>query len=261
MAATTLVTAPRPPVIHLSPRASTLVIRAGLLAGLAVAWEALSWSRLLIREVTPPLEAIATAIVKLLSTGTFYVNAGVSVVEVLASLAIGSALGVATGIVLGASPFLSRAYEPFVYYLAPTPRIILFPVTIMWFGLGMPSKIALGAVSAFFAVALSTAAGMRRIDPVLVRVGVSFRLSRLDMARKIYMPAMRMPIVTGIQLGFSGAFLAVLLAETKLSNQGLGYVIMEVYARFDMPALYGVLLIAFALAGAANQLLGRLARR
>ncbi len=261
MVATTLVAAPRPGILHLSPRASTLAIRAGLLAGLAVAWEALSWSGLLIREVTPPLEAIAAAIVKLLSTGTFYGNAGVSVVEVLASLAIGSALGVATGIVLGASPFLSRAYEPFIYYLAPTPRIILFPVTIMWFGLGMPSKIALGAVSAFFTVALSTAAGMRRIDPVLIRVGVSFRLSRLDMARKIYLPAMRVPIVTGIQLGFSGAFLAVLLAETKLSNQGLGYVIMQVYARFDMPALYGVLLIAFALAGAANQMLGRLARR
>ncbi len=261
MVATTLVARPRPTKFQLSPRAWTLTIRAGLLAGLAIMWEVLSWSGLLLRDVTPPLEAIAAAVARLLSTGTFYVNAGVSIIEVLLSLAIGSVLGVALGIVLGASRFLSRAYEPFVYFLAPTPRIILFPVTIMWFGLGMPSKIALGAISAFFTVALSTAAGMRRIDPVLVRVGVSFRLSRLDMARKIYLPAMRVPIVTGIQLGFSGAFLAVLLAETKLSNQGLGYVIMEVYARFDMPALYGVLLIAFALAGAANQLLGRLARR
>ena len=261
MVATTLVTVPRRAAFRLSPRVTTLAIRVGLVALLAVAWEALSWSGLLIRDVTPPLEAIVAAIVTLLSTASFYGNAGVSIIEVLASLAIGSVLGVATGMVLGSSLFLSRAYEPIVYYLAPTPRIILFPVTIMWFGLGMPSKIALGAVSAFFTVALSTAAGMRRIDPVLVRVGVSFRLSPPQMARKIYLPAMRFPIVTGIQLGFSGAFLAVLLAETKLSNQGLGYVIMEVYARFDMPALYGVLLIAFALAGAANQLLGRLARR
>ena len=242
------------------PPSSKLLIRAGLLVGLAVLWEALAWSGLLIREVSPPLEQIASAIVRLMSTRAFYLNLGVSAIEVVASLAIGGVLGMLVGVALGASRFVSKAYEPWVYYLAPTPRIVLFPVMLMWFGLGISSKVALGALSAFFTVALSTAAGWRRVNPVLVRVGQTLNATRWQILRKIYLPAMRVPVLTGVQLGFGNAFISVLLSETKLSNQGLGYMIMQVYQRFDMPALYGLLLIAFVLAAAANQFLGRLAR-
>jgi NitT/TauT family transport system permease protein len=71
---------------------------------------------------------------------------------------------------------------------------------------------------------------------------------------------MRVPILNGIRLGMGTAIITVLLAETKLSNQGLGYMIMQIYMRFDMPGLYALLIVIFALAGLCNTIIGRLAR-
>jgi ABC-type nitrate/sulfonate/bicarbonate transport system permease component len=236
---------------------STNMIRAGIFFGMAICWEALSRSGLLFRDVVPSLFSIWASIWKLVSSPVFYANLQVTAWEIFASLAIGSGLGIAVGIILGANRFLGAAFEPYVYYLAPTPRIIFFPVMIMWFGVGIASKIALGALSCFFTVALSTAGGMREVDKVLIRVGRSFRATQWQMATKIYLPAMRAPVLNGIRLGFGTATVTALLAETKLSNQGLGFMIMQIYARFDMPSLYGLLIIVFILAGIGNLILGK----
>ena len=130
---------------------------------------------------------------------------------------------------------------------------------IMWFGVGPSSKIALGALSCFFPIALSTAAGMRQIDAVLIRVGRSFRATTAQMVTKIYLPAMREPIVNGVRLGLGVAVIATLLAETKLSNRGIGYLIIQAYSTFDMPRMYAILIAMFALAIGANALVGRFA--
>jgi ABC-type nitrate/sulfonate/bicarbonate transport system permease component len=119
---------------------------------------------------------------------------------------------------------------------------------IMWFGVGPASKVAMGALSCFFPVALCTAAGMRQIDPVLIRVGRSFHAAAWQMAAKIYLPAMRPPILTGVRLGLGVAIIGTLLAETKLSNRGVGYLIIQSYTTFDMPQMYALLIILFVIA-------------
>ncbi len=245
--------------IAATPR-NVLALRLAVAVFVLCVWEGLSRSGLFYGEVIPSLLAIFASMGKLLIDPIFWRNLQVTMVETVASLAIGAGFGITVGIVLGANRFLMRAFEPVVYYLSPTPRIILFPVMIMWFGVGPASKIALGALSAFFAIALSTAAGMRQIDPILIRVGRSFRANVWQMAFKIYLPAMRVPILNGIRLGMGTAIITVLLGETKLSNQGLGYMIMQVYTRFDMPGLYALLMLVFILAGAVNALIGHSAR-
>jgi ABC-type nitrate/sulfonate/bicarbonate transport system permease component len=235
----------------------TNILRIAIVLFVAIAWESLSRSGLLFRDVVPSLLAIGKAIYVLLTSPVFYANLKVTAWEIFLSLAIGSSLGIFVGILLGANRFMSMAYEHYVYYLAPTPRIIFFPVMIMWFGVGIASKIALGALSCFFTVALSTAGGMRQIDKVLIRVGKSFRATPWQMGTKIYLPAMRVPVLNGIRLGFGTATVTCLLAETKLSNQGLGYMIMQIYSRFDMPSLYALLIIVFVLAGIGNLILGK----
>jgi ABC-type nitrate/sulfonate/bicarbonate transport system permease component len=145
-----------------------------------------------------------------------------------------------------------------LYYLGPTPKIIFFPVMIMWFGVGSGSKIAMGAISCFFPIVISTASGMRQIDGVLIRVGRSFRATTWQMIVKIYLPAMRAPIVTGARLGLGLAIIGTLLAETKLSNRGIGYLIIQAYATFDMPRMYALLIVLFVVAIGANVVIGRL---
>lgn len=251
-------------VLSGAPAADTrrvLWLRVGIVAGILVAWQALALSGLLFRDVVPSLAAIASAVLRLLGDPGFYLNLGVTLSEIGVALLIGGIAGVAVGLVLGANPFLARAYEPFVYYLGPTPKIIFFPIMIMWFGVGAGSKIAMGALSCFFPIAISIAGGMRQIEPVLVRVGRSFRASPLQMTTKIYLPAMREPIINGVRLGLGIAIIGTLLAETKLSNKGLGYLIIQAYAVFDMPKMYALLILLFVIAIGANVLIGKLAGR
>jgi len=235
----------------------TLLRVAIILAVLAI-WEFLSHSGWLYRDVVPSLLAIGHALIELLTSGHYYFNLGVTAAEIGAALAIGGLSGMAVGIALGANRFLSKAYEGYIYYLGPTPKIIFFPVMIMWFGVGPESKVALGALSCFFPVALSVAAGMRQIDKVLIRVGRSFRARTWQMVMKIYLPAMRHPIINGARLGLGVALIGTLLAETKLSNIGIGFLIIRAYDTFDMPRMYAMLIVLFVLAIGANALVGRL---
>ena len=235
----------------------TLLRATIILATLAI-WEILADSGWLYRDVVPSLLRILHALADLLSRADYYRHLGVTAAEIGTALAIGGLSGLAAGILLGANRFLARAFEPYLYYLGPTPKIIFFPVMIMWFGLGSASKIALGTLSCFFPVALSVAAGMRQIDKVQIRVGRSFRATPWQMVIKIYLPAMRHPIINGVRLGFGFALIGVLLAETKLSSAGIGFLIIQAYSVFDMPRMYAMLIVLFVLAIGANALIGRL---
>ena len=236
-----------------------MALRVVIVTAILGAWEAVARSGWLFRDVVPTLPVIARAIARMLGDPAFYTNLEVTALEIAAALAIGGTGGVVVGLVLGANRFLSRAYEGFVYYLGPTPKIIFFPIMILWFGTGAGSKIAMGAVSCFFPIAISVASGMREIPPVLIRVGHSFRANAWQMARLVYLPAMRAPIVNGVRLGFGIAVIGTLLAETKLSNRGLGYLIIQSYTTFDMPRMYALLIVLFIIAIGLNALIGRYA--
>jgi len=238
-----------------------LALRVAIVTSILVAWEALSASGLLFRDVVPSLGAIGRALVRLLGTPEFYSHLSTSAGEVGAGLAIGAALGLAAGILLGANRFAADAYEALIHYLGPTPKIIFFPVMIMWFGVGAGSKVAMAAVSCFFPIAISAAAGMRGIDRVLIRVGRSFRAGTWQMVSKIYLPAMRAPVLNGLRLGLGVAIIGTLLAETKLSNRGVGHLIIQAYATFDMPRMYALLTVVFVIAIGLNALIGYAGRR
>jgi ABC-type nitrate/sulfonate/bicarbonate transport system permease component len=234
------------------------LLRVAIILGVLALWEFLAHSGWLYRDVVPSLLAIGRALYGLLASPDFWFNLGVTAGEIGVALTIGSVAGLAVGLLLGVNRFLSKAYEPYLYYLGPTPKIIFFPIMIMWFGVGVESKIALGALSCFFPVVLSVAAGMRQIDKVLIRVGESFRAGPWQMAMKIYLPAMRHPVINGVRLGLGFALIGTLLAETKLSNKGVGFLIIQAYSIFDMPRMYAMLIVLFVLAIGANALVGRL---
>ena len=237
---------------------SVALLRIAIILAVLSAWEFLAHSGWLYRDVVPSLLSISRALLKLLSDPNYYFHLGVTSAEIGAALAIGGSAGLVVGLLLGGNRFLAKAFEPYLYYLGPTPKIIFFPIMIMWFGVGPESKVALGTLSCFFPVALSVAAGMRQIDKVLIRVGLSFRASTLQMVQKVYLPAMRHPIINGVRLGFGFALIGTLLAETKLSNKGIGFLIIQTYSIFDMPGMYAMLIVLFVLAIGVNALIGKL---
>ena len=235
-----------------------LAVRIAIVVAVLVLWEGVAASGLLLRDVVPSLLTIGKAVGKVLASGDFYANLAITASEIGVGLLLGGLSGIAVGILLGANRFLAHAYEALIHYLGPTPKIIFFPVMIMWFGVGSGSKIAMSAVSCFFPIVISVAAGMRQIDRVLIRVGQSFRATTWQMVTRIYLPAMRAPLVNGVRLGLGVAIIGTLLAETKMSNRGIGYLIIQAYSTFDMPRMYALLLVLFVLSIGANALIGRL---
>jgi ABC-type nitrate/sulfonate/bicarbonate transport system permease component len=228
---------------------------------LIVAWEALSYSGLFYKGVLPSTVLIVPAVIDLLTDPTFYRHLAVSLGEILAGLGIAAALAIPLGILFGARRFLGRVVAPYVTALATTPKIVFLPIVMLAFGIGPESKTALGALSAFFPIVLSTTAGVVHVSPVHLNVGRSFNLSTWQMVRKIYLPSLVQPILTGLRLGLGVAIIGVLLGEIKLSNAGLGFHAGDFYSQYRIPHLYAVLILIFTLAVAANTAMGLIARK
>src|ERR1044071_8444198 len=169
------------------------VVKNAIFAAMGAPATAVGSLNAILGKVTPSLLTIGQSLLELLghadlkwliSIGgwqrdlwipAFYWHLYVTIAEVAAAMVIGGLSGLIVGLALGANPFVSAAFERYLYYLRPPPKIVFFPVMIMWFGVGRESKVAMGTVSCFFPIALSVAAGMRQIDQVLIRVGRSFR--------------------------------------------------------------------------------------
>ena len=253
VAVTARASAPAKPLLR-----PVTLLRIALIVGVLALWQAIAESGLLYRDVVPSLLAIGGALIETLADPGFYFHLYTTSYEIALAMLFGGVSGLVVGLLLGGSPLLSKAYEVYLYYLGPCPKIIFFPLMILWFGIGPGSKTAMGAISCFFPIALNAAGGMREIDAVLIRVGQSFRASTWQMVTKIYLPAMRYPVINGVRLGLGVALIGTLLAETKLSNRGMGFLVIQAYDFFRMPEMYALLIILFVIAIGANALIGRL---
>lgn len=236
-------------------------IRIFTLVAILAIWELVARSGLLYQDVVPSLLKITKAFGLLLIDPTTWRHFAVSAWEIGAGLTIGYILGVLFGLVAGTRRFFGAAVAPYVDGIATAPKIVFLPIVMLLVGTGIGSKLALGALSAFFPVAINMAASVRQVPNIFVRVGHSFRLSRWQMATRIYLPALRPSLVTSLRLGFGLAVVGVLLAEIKLSNAGLGFLANEHYSHYRVPDLYAVLVLVFIVAVGLNSLMGRFADR
>ena len=245
----------------MNERRRVFAIQAITVVAVLAAYEALARSHLLYAGVVPPLWDIGVAFAGVVHDPATYSNLAVSLAEIAAGFAVATVAGVLAGIAVGARPWLGEAVGPYLDGIAAAPKIVFFPIAILLFGVGPASKAALGALSAFFPVALTVAAAVRRIDPVFVRVGRSFNASQAQMIAKVYLPALVPSIVNGMRLGLGLAIIGVLLGEIKLSDRGIGFLTIDEYNHFRIPQMYATLILIFILAVGANALIGRLEAR
>lgn len=243
------------------PRQSVLVVRIATVLAVWVIWEVLARSGLIYEGVVPSSILVLQGMARELSGAEFYRDAGITAYEVVVGFAFGTIAGVAVGLALGLRRFAETAAAPYVQGLAATPKIIFLPILMLLFGVDSGSKIAMGAVSAFFPVVVATSAGMRGVNPVLVRVASSFNASAWQVVRKVYLPSLIDPAIVGMRLGLGVATIGVLLAEIKFSKAGLGHLAIQYYNFFRVADMYAVLLLTFALAVAANALMGYVGSR
>ena len=240
---------------------SVTAIRAATLLAIWAAWEALAQSGLVYEGIVPSSLAVAVAVFRQLSQQEIYVDMLQTAYEVIVGFAVGSLAGVSAGLLLGACRFVDRAAAPYVQGLAATPKIVFLPILMLALGVGAGSKIGMGALSAFFPILIATAEGMQGVSPTLLRVAHSFNASGLQIVRTVILPSLVEPILTGMRLGLGVAIVGVLLAEIKFARAGLGHLAIQHYNFLRTADMYAVLLITFALALAANALIGAAGRR
>jgi NitT/TauT family transport system permease protein len=181
--------------------------------------------------------------------------------SVLGGFAIAAALAVPLGVLLGASRLVGSIFEPLINGLFAVPRIILYPVLLAMFGVGVAAKLWMAMLSAFFPIVMNVSAGVRDVNPTLVKLGRSVHCSRFGLVRKIYLPAATPTVMVGLRIGFSIAFIATIIAEIFASPTGLGRLIQRAYATQDFARMWGIVLLISVIAFAINLAMWSIERR
>ena len=143
------------------------------------------------------------------------------------ALMIAIGVGLAIGFSLGSVRRAAEVFEPVLTAIYSIPKITLYPILLLVFGLGMPAKIAFGAIHGVIPIAIFTLNGVRNVRPVLATTGEVMKLSQFDMVRRILFPAALPEIFTGLRIGFSLTLIGTLLGEMFASQRGIGFLMMN----------------------------------
>jgi NitT/TauT family transport system permease protein len=210
--------------------------------------------------ITPPLRTFAFA-VELFSRASFWNHVGATMTAFAMALTISTVAGVAVGLLLGLRRFAGEVAEPILSSLYTIPKVTLYPVMLLIFGLGLSAKVAFGVIHGMIPVVLFTIAAVRNVQPVLLRTARVLRLSSTQTALTVLAPAVMPEIITGLRVGFALSLLGVLIGEMFASQRGLGFLIINGMEVHDVRMMTTVTLIVVVFAIAANGLLLALDRR
>jgi len=197
----------------------------------------------------------------LLASPRFWPHAVETAQAFAAALAIAVAAGLLIGFVLGLSRFAAAAFEPVLVALYSIPKVTLYPIVLLAFGLGLPAKVAFGAIHGLIPVALFTINGVRNVRPVLLKAGRVLGLSRVELVRRVLLPAALPEIFSGLRIGFSLTLIGTVLGEMFASQRGLGSLLMSAIGLHNVDVIMAVTLQMVAFAATVSSLLLAVDRR
>lgn len=209
-------------------------------------WESLGRVGALDPRFFPPPSAIASTFVRLLLSGELLDHITISLSRIAIGFVFGAVPALALGILMGLNRFVRAALRPMVGALYPIPKTAIFPLLLLMFGLGEPSKYAFVAIGVFFLVLLNTMAGVMSIEQVYLDVGKNFGAKPRDIFFTIALPGALPHILNGIRLAWGIALLLVVVAEQSASRSGLGAFIWGTWQTFQIDQMYvGLVIISF----------------
>jgi NitT/TauT family transport system permease protein len=204
---------------------------------------------------------MAVELTKILASGEYSTDIASSIGNVLISTVLSVALGFIVGLILYSAPNLRAALEPLLASYYSVPIFIFYPVFISLFGVGSGAIIAIAVLLAIASMTTATLSGLDRIPPVLRKTGRMYRMSRLETAVMIELPAAAPYLFTGIKLSVAYSFIGVIASEFILSGSGIGYAIAYAYNNFENGHMYALMLLIIVLAAGVNTLLNSIDKR
>ena len=179
----------------------------------------------------------------------------------LQALAISWMGGVGIGVLLGGHRLSGEVAEPLLVGIYSLPKITLYPVILLLFGLGMPAKVAFGALHGIIPVALFTMNAVRNVNRTYLRAGRAMRLTPAQTIRHILIPATLPEIFTGLRIGFSLTLLGTMLGELFASQRGLGFLLMTAIDLNDVQTILAIAVLISLFAVSASSILLAVDRR
>jgi len=190
---------------------------------------------------------IAGTLWNMFATGSIWTPLRVSASAFALGLALAIAAGLPLGVLIGRSATLNAMIDPFITAFNATPRLVFLPLLMLWFGIGIWSKIAVVFIGALFPLLINTQEGVRNADKLLINVVRSFGASEWDIARLVVMPNALPFIIVGLRLAIGRAVLGVVVAEFFGSQEGLGVVMVRAASSFKVDVVFAGLIVFAAL--------------
>ncbi len=205
--------------------------------------------------------AIGERLWELASSGMLFIHSATTLWQALLGIAIGLPVGVGCGVLLTAWPRVARVVEPFWMSLYSLPRIALAPLFVIWFGIGLLSKVMLVFSLVVFVFVLNAQQGLREVDRDLLSLMRTMRASRLYVFRRVQLPAIVPWILAALRINVGLALIGSVLAEMLGANRGLGWYIAHAGGRLDTTGVFAGLVALMIIALLINEVIGRVERR
>jgi len=195
---------------------------------------------------TTPSHVVGT-LWSMFATGSIWAPLGVSAGAFALGLGIAIVVALPLGVLLGRSATLSALFDPFITAFNATPRLVFLPLVMLWFGLGLWSKVVIVFIGALFPLLINTYEGVRNADKLLINVVRSFGADEWAVARLVVVPNALPYIMVGLRLAVGRAILGVVVAEFFGSTEGLGVVMVRAASSYHVDVVFAGLIVFAAL--------------
>jgi NitT/TauT family transport system permease protein len=230
-----------------------------LFLGIVLLWQALHW---IAGDVALTSPAVTFRhLWNLMATSDFWLDVAETGRAFLYGVLISLIGGVGIGALLGLNRTAGTVSEPILIALYSLPKVTLYPVVLLCFGLGLSAKVAFGAMHGLIPVAIFTMNAIMQLKPVYWRAARSMRLSPRQTILTVALPAVVPEVIAGARIGFSLTLLGVLIGEMFASQRGLGFQITRAMGLGDISTIMAIAVFLSAFAVASNMLLLLLDRK
>ncbi len=210
--------------------------------------------------IIPPPIAVWESFLDLISSPSTLRHTWITLYETLAGFVIACIVGVGLGTVLGKTPWLERAVNPFIVATQVVPKVALVPLFILWFGFGPESKIIIAAVLAFFPILTNTMLGVKSIDLGHKDVMTVLNASRWQAFITLELPSSLPAIVTGMEVGIVLAIIGAVVGEYLGGSTGLGHLAVASLNDFKVGMMFAVIILLTLIGFVLYMLIGLLRR-
>lgn len=235
------------------------IIVARILVGIAFLafWE-FSSGRLIDKLFVSSPSAVFARLWKWTWDGTLINNLSITLYATALGFLFGSLVGFALGLLFGRYRAVAEILDPYITALYSIPKIALAPLFIIWFGIGIESKVAVSASIVFFVVFLNTYAGVRDVNPLYINAIRIMVGKQWHVLTSVIMPSATSWVITGLKVSVPYALVGTVIGEFMSSNRGIGFLISQATGLFDTTSVFAGLIILAVIGAIFNDALGRL---